>query len=93
MGRTLPTVVQLIEGEKEAWKHFRRTLRKEDQEAFDQLWRFCRRHAAPICMASRPVPNDALVLAMLVSLCRIVMELQQRVEKANGEEKAGGMDI
>ncbi len=93
MGRTLPTVTQLIQSEQEAWRQFRRSLRKEDQEAFDQLWRYCRRHAAPICMASRPVPNDALMLAMLVGLCRTVMELQQAVEKAHGRNEAGGMDL
>jgi hypothetical protein len=93
MGRTLPTVIQLIHGEEELWKHFRRSLRKEDQEAFDQLWRFCRRHAAPICMASRPVPNDALVMAMLVGLCRMVMELQQRVENPHEPRDVRGMDL
>ena len=74
MGRTLPTAVQLVQSEQETWAHFRRALRKEDQEAFDQLWRLCRRHAAPIGMAARPVPNDALMMAMLVGLMRAVMD-------------------
>ena len=77
MGRTLPTVVQLIRNEEESWKHFRRALRKEDQEAFDELMRYMRRHAAPICMASRPVPADSMFMGMLVSLMREVMDLQQ----------------
>ncbi len=93
MGRTLPTVVQLIQNEEEAWKHFRRALRKEDQEAFDHLWRFCRRHAAPIAMGSRAVPNDAMMLAMLVGLCRMVMELREELEKTNGKQEAAGVDL
>ncbi len=88
MGRTLPTVVQLIRNEEDSWKHFRRALRKEDQEAFDELMRTMRRHAAPICMASRPVPFEALFMAMLVSLMRSVMDLQsgQKSEERNPDE-------
>jgi hypothetical protein len=94
MGRTLPTVVQLIRAEEEAWKHFRRALRKEDQEAFDELMRLMRRHTAPICMAGRAVPYDAVVMAMLVGAMRAVMDLQQSRETRRGpEEKPDGVDI
>lgn len=85
MGRTLPTAVQLIQSEKDSWKHFRRSLRAEDQEAFDDLWRYCRRHAAPICMGSRPVPHDAMMMAMLVGLCRRIRELEQQLEARDHE--------
>ncbi len=93
MGRTLPTVVQLIHGENESWKHFRRALRAEDQEAFDELWHFCRRHAAPISMASRPVPNDALVMGMLVSLMRTVMDLRRAMGGVHGQGPSDGVDL
>jgi hypothetical protein len=85
----LPTVVRQIEVEKDAWKDFRRALRKEEQEAFDALWRLCRRHAAPISMASRPVPNDAMVMAMLVGIMRFLM----RKENPDGKDLFGGLDI
>lgn len=78
MGRTLPTVVQLIHHEADSWKHFRRALRVEDQTAFDALWRACRRHAAPIAMSGRAVPMDALAMSMMVGLMRIVMDLQPK---------------
>lgn len=94
MGRTLPTVVQLIRNEEESWKHFRRALRKEDQEAFDELMRFMRRHAAPICMASRPVPFEALFMAMLVSLMREMLDMKQSKGKADEPPpKADGLDL
>ncbi|MFI5351083.1 MAG: hypothetical protein ACHQ2Z_16185, partial [Elusimicrobiota bacterium] len=75
MGRTLPTIVQTLQAEEEAWKLFRRALRKEDQEAFDALWRFARYHAAPASMASRPMPFEAALMAMLVAVERQLMEL------------------
>ena len=74
MGRTLPTIIQVLHREEEEWKHFRRALRKEDQEAFDLLWRYARRHAAPASMASRPIPFEAVVMAMLVGLARETMK-------------------
>jgi hypothetical protein len=68
MGRTLPTSVQTIHQEEDLWKEFRRALRKEDQEVWDGLWRLARRHAAPLSMASRPVPMEGILMAMLLGL-------------------------
>jgi hypothetical protein len=81
MGRTLPTIVQLLHSEQELWKDFRRALRREDQEAFDALWRHARRHAAPLSMAGRPVPMEGILMAMLVGLARRVAELEGREDE------------
>ena len=70
MGRTLATIVQTIHVEEEAWKPFRRALRKEDRDAFDQLWRYVRRHAVPAAMANRPIPLEAMLVAMLVEIVK-----------------------
>jgi len=82
--------VQSLQAEEEAWKLFRRALRKEDQDAFDALWRFARYHAAPASMASRPMPFEAALMAMLVAIERQVMEME-RLEKKRSEH-AGGKD-
>src|ERR1035437_5690708 len=65
MGRTLPTIVQLIHCEEDSWRSFRRALRKEDQELFDLLWVYCRRHAQAAAMANREIPFETLTMAML----------------------------
>jgi hypothetical protein len=100
MGRTLPTIVMTLQSEEAAWKLFRRALRKEDQEAFDALWRAARRHAAPASMASRPLPMEAVFMSMLVALQRQVLDLERRLEelrptgqKNEQQEKVGGVDI
>ncbi len=85
----MPTIVQTLQAEEAAWKLFRRALRKEDQEAFDALWRFARYHAAPASMASRPMPFEAAIMAMLVALERQLIELEKT--KANG--KNGGVAL
>ena len=85
MGRTLPTIVQALRAEEAAWKPFRRALRREDQEAFDELWRLARRHAAPASMAGRAVLLEALLVGMLVGLARRLLDLERR----EGDGQAG----
>ena len=87
--------MRTLQAEEEAWKLFRRALRREDQEAFDALWRFARYHAAPSSMASRPMPFEAALMAMLVALERQLMELD-RLEKNRSQDDAGkhgGLDL
>lgn len=84
MGRTLPTIIQTLHAEEEVWKHFRRALRREDQEAFDALWRWARRHAAPAAMASRPMPFEAALMGMLVALARLALENEKHESKNRG---------
>ncbi len=81
--------MRTLQAEQEAWKLFRRALRKEDQEAFDALWRFARYHAAPASMASRPMPFEAALMAMLVAMERQLLELEK--EKKNGD--GGGVAL
>jgi len=76
--------VQTLQAEEAAWKLFRRALRKEDQEAFDALWRFARYHAAPASMASRPMPFEAALMAMLVAMERQLIELEKAKRENNG---------
>jgi hypothetical protein len=82
MGRTLPTIVQLIHSEEDAWRSFRRALRKEDQELFDRLWVYCRTHAQAAAMANREIPFETLTMAMLLGLLReldkLVYELRSQ---------------
>lgn len=99
MGRTLPTIVQSLRTEEEGWKLFRRALRKEDQEAFDALWRYARYHAAPASMASRPMPFEAALMGMLVAVERQLMDLERRLSelektiKQNADGTSGRLDI
>jgi hypothetical protein len=66
-----------LRAEEEGWKRFRRALRKEDQEAFDALWRHARFHAAPASMASRPMPFEAAMMGMLVGLQRQLLDVER----------------
>jgi hypothetical protein len=52
MGRTVPTLVQLVEQTEQRWAKFRRGLRKEDQAHFDRIFdrlRFNMQAGAYLC--------------------------------------------
>ncbi len=83
MGHTVATPAQLLDREYEAWKGFRRALRREDRERFDALFGMARRQLAAIGESGAPVAFEAVVLAVLVELLRRVEELERRV----GEER------
>ena len=70
MGRTLPTIIQFIRFEEEQWKPYRRALRQEDRELFDELWRYVRHFAVSAQMANRPVPFEALLMNMLLGVLK-----------------------
>lgn len=78
MGRTVPTFTQVIQAEMETWSKFRRGLRKEDQEALDELFRAARMQLAGSAYAARPIPFESIVMSMLIMQQRVIKELRQR---------------
>ena len=74
MGRTLPTFNTWLEQEMETWRAYRRALRREDQEAFDRLFTLAKSHMAEAAHAARPIPFDAMVMAIL-------LEQQKKIEQ------------
>ena len=53
MGRTVPTFTNIIDSEISSWSKYRRGLRKEDQEVFDDVFRAARLHLAENFYAMR----------------------------------------
>ena len=80
MGRTVPTFTQVVQAEMETWSKFRRGLRKEDQEAFDELFRAARLQLASSAYAARPIPFESIIISMLIMQQRMLKELQRHFE-------------
>lgn len=76
MGRTLTTANQMILQEQAAFANFRRTLRREDQHIFDQLFAQARQHTAAISQANHALPFEAVLLAMLLEQAKEVALLK-----------------
>lgn len=81
MGRTVPTFTMVIQQEMESWSKFRRGLRKEDQDALDELFRAARMQLASSAYAARPIPFESIAMSMMVAQQRLIHELQTRLAR------------
>jgi hypothetical protein len=79
MGRTVPTFTMVLQQEMDSWSKFRRGLRREDQEALDDLFRAARLQLAGSAYAARPIPFESIVMSMIVMQHRLIRELQTAV--------------
>ncbi|HOV97953.1 MAG TPA: hypothetical protein PK595_00115 [Bacteroidota bacterium] len=78
MGRTVPTFTNILASELESWSKFRRGLRKEDQEIFDDIFRAAKLHLAENFYAMRAVPFESIVMS-------IILEQQKKIRKLENE--------
>jgi hypothetical protein len=81
MGRTVLPFTQELYREEESWKSFRRALRREDRELFDELFAAARYHTAACTCSGRAVPFEAILMSILVEERRAVRELLRRVDE------------
>ena len=93
MGRTLPTFTRIIDGEIESWSKYKRGLRKEDQEVFDDLFRAARIHLAENFYAIRTIPFESIIISMLIEQRKLIKQLQDRMEKTERIELVAGNSI
>lgn len=85
MGRTVPTFTMVLQQEIESWGKFRRGLRKEDQEALDDLFRAARLQLASAAYAARPIPFESVIMSMVLMQHRAILQLQQTVASHAGQ--------
>ncbi|EMY61023.1 hypothetical protein [Leptospira terpstrae] len=81
MGRTIaPYSRQMLQIE-ENLSDFRRSLRKSDQEVFDDLIRTAKLQVQAGVMASLPYPIDSMILSMLIETKKEMNELKKSLQK------------
>jgi hypothetical protein len=64
-----------------SWTKFRRGLRKEDQDALDNLFRAARLQLASSAYAARAIPFESIAMAMLLAQQRMIAALESRVAR------------
>ena len=84
MGRTVLPFTQELYREEESWKAFRRALRREDRELFDELFAAARYHTAACTCSGRAVPFEAILMSILIEERRAVRELSSRLAALAG---------
>ena len=88
MGRTVPTMTQMVQSEEENWAPFRRALRAQDRVAFDRLFAAARHYAAVASYAARPVPFEAILLSMLLEAMKAIQQLEAEVAVVRADPPA-----
>jgi len=78
---------QILEQEIEEWKKFRRALRKEDQQIFDQLFEKTRLYVEAGACAPRQWPFETILISMLLEQEKAFAELGAKMKEY--EEKGG----
>ncbi|MDI6772363.1 MAG: hypothetical protein QME77_07205 [bacterium] len=89
MGRTVPTMTQIVAQEEANFAPFRRALRREDRVILDRLFAAARHHTAPAAYLSHPVPFEVILLAMLLEMAKLVEALRVRVEGLEAGDPKG----
>ena len=85
MGRTvLPFSMVLAEQQKRLGQ-FRRSLRKQDQELFDELFERARLHVQAAVQAANPEPMESIFISVLIEMLRAEKRLQARVDELEKE--------
>jgi len=79
MGRTIAPFTQMVLQEIDSWAKFRRSLRKEDQEALDELLTAAKFHAASAAYASRVVPFETMLISMLIEQQKQIKQLREKL--------------
>lgn len=94
MGRTLQPYSIQIDLVEERFGKFRRTLRREDQLIFDQLFRHARKQLQAGVLAASPNPFDSMALSMLIELQRQLNQNQAELERLRRQlQKLCGDDV
>ncbi|RME92493.1 MAG: hypothetical protein D6767_03120 [Candidatus Hydrogenedentota bacterium] len=81
MGRTLPPYSRLIENFESRLAAFRRALRAEDKEAFDELMLSLKRHVQAGVYASFINPTEAALFSALLEMQKQLLRQQQEIKK------------
>ena len=79
MGRTIPTVNQVLEQNRDEWRRFYRALRREDRELLDRLFDGAKYFTAACVYQINAAPSESIFLAMLLHLQKEVETLKAQL--------------
>ncbi len=81
MGRTLLPFSNVLAEQQTRLAKFRRSLRKQDQELFDELFERARLHVQAAVQAANPDPMESIFLSVLIEMLREEKRLRSRVDE------------
>ena len=85
MGRTVTPFSLVLAEEEGRLRKFRRALRVEDRQHFDELFEHARLNTQAAVQSAAPDPMESLFLLMLIGLKKENHELKAQVRELKGE--------
>lgn len=76
----IPSSTSLILKEKDSWTEYRKALRKEDREVFDQLFAYAKYHSPAIGQSNKFYPIEAILISILIELKKEINSLKKEIE-------------
>jgi hypothetical protein len=94
MGRTNPTFRDVLRALEDRWQPFRRALRYEDQERFDQLLTHARNHADAAGNLNHQSPVIPVLVAIALAQERRLDELEAHMDDipSKADDLSTGID-
>jgi hypothetical protein len=85
MGRTVLPFSMVLAEQQKRFGPFRRTLRKQDQELFDELFERARLHVQACVQEAHPEPMESIFISVLIEMLRAEKHLRARVDELEKE--------
>jgi hypothetical protein len=80
VGRNNESFTLVIDRHRVTWNKFRRALRREDQEVFDDLWRAPKIHLAAGAYIAHDTPLETILMSMLLEQHKRIREMERRMK-------------
>lgn len=80
MGRTNPTYRDLLRGIEDRWADYRRALRRDDQERFDQLMVYAGEHADAASYLNHRSPLQPMLVSIDIEQEARLDEVEHRLD-------------
>jgi hypothetical protein len=84
MGRTVMPFSFVLEKERGRWKEFRKSMSKEDQEAFDRLFDRAKFHTSAAVYMSHPVPLETILLSIILEHEKMIGDILGKLREGEG---------
>lgn len=81
MGKTNPTYRQLVQQWVDNYDPFKRALRRQHREPFEEMMSYAFTHACPGNALNNPTPNEPILVSICLEQQRRIEELRERVDE------------
>jgi hypothetical protein len=85
MGRTVSPFSMVLAEQQKRQSKFRRTLRKQDQDVFDELFERARLHVEAAVQAANPDPMESIFISVLIEMLKAEKHMKARVDEVEKE--------